>query len=353
MIVNYYGASGNNPGGKRSLLWKEFFKGHNVNLSFPNNREKEGLFKKAFHRVMNFVLGDYPQLPQDWVVEVKEAILSDRYDIVVLCCPDYSVCDFVIRSSRSKIILDIRDGIYFESLWSRPERWRYKNKLLSFEDKLKEADLLITNIPGLKRYYQHKFQRPVYLLLNTSVFEEQNYTYKRSFSNKQEFRLLYTGGLLKSSIGQNLLDLCHSVKLLNNKGKRVTLTMIGRFNTIERILYTKFFDFVEIKGEVPAEDLGNIAKDYDCFVISNTTNRDLLPSKFWFYINSNFPILSISPSYSLEYVSQSIQGVITTSRNCEDIANKIESISALPDFDRFDLDVRDEKEDIKLKLELE
>ncbi|PMN71093.1 hypothetical protein [Enterovibrio norvegicus] len=352
LIVNYYGENGNNPGGKRSLLWKEFFKDHNVDISSPKSGKNKGLFQKVFHRLINFALGHYPQLPQDWVVEVSEAINSGKYDVVVLCCPDYSVCEFVSKNTRSKIVLDIRDGIYFESLWSRMERWRYKNKLLSLEDKIKDVYLLSTNIPGLKKHYESKYKIPMYLLLNISVFDSQIYSIKRNLSNKSELRLLYAGGLLKSSIGQNLLCLCRSIKMLNEKGERITLTMLGRFNAIERIFYTKLFKFVEIREEVPSGDLSKISEDFDCFVISNTTNRDLLPSKFWFYIKSNLPILSISPSYSLDYVSQSIEGLICTSRDSEDIAAKIKQILALEDFDRFELNINDEKEELKSRLGL-
>ncbi|MBE3922675.1 hypothetical protein [Vibrio parahaemolyticus] len=352
LIVNYYGENGNNPGGKRTLLWKEFFKGHNVDISFPKSDKNKGFFQKVFHRLINFSLGHYPKLPQDWVVEVNEAINSGIYDVVVLCCPEYSVCEFVSKNSRSKIVLDIRDGIYFESLWSRMERWRYKSKLLSLEDKIKGADLLSTNIPGLKRHYENKYKLPMYLLLNISVFNNQKYSIKRNVNNKSELRLLYTGGLLKSSIGQNLICLCRAIKMLNDKGERITLTMLGRFNAIERIFYTKLFNFVEIREEVPSGELSKISEDFDCFVISNTTNRDLLPSKFWFYIKSNFPILSISPSYSLDYVSKSIEGLISTSRDSEDIAEKIKQILALEDFERFKLNINDEKEELMSKLGL-
>jgi len=245
-----------------------------------------------------------------------------------------------VETDAQKVV-DIRDGIYFESLYTGLERYKYKNYLLNLESKLKLADHLITNVPGLQRYYAGYCAKQISLLYNQM---DESFVYCNE--PKEDINLLYAGGLMRSSWGQNLFSLTFALRALRKKSNSYNLDMIGRFNIIEKLVYKLIYPSVFFKDEVSNEELKSLAINYDGLIISNTTKRDLLPSKIWFYKSYSAPIISINPSYSLREVTKNMPGVFTVNNDVKSVINLLSSRNIFKQYDRSNIKISDDKHTI-------
>lgn len=201
------------------------------------------------------------------------------------------------------MIVDIRDGIYYESLYSGIEKIRFKRKLIDYEKQLELADILSFNLTGLRDYYTSKLSRPGYVIYNFNLNIESVRSYPRE---GKKVSILYAGGLMRSSIGQNIFEVVKAIRQFNTN--HIQLTLIGRFNVVEKMIYRLLLKSIIIKKQVSENELLNLLKSFDLLLMVNTTNRDLLPSKFWVYLLTDIPILSVGASHSLLTVSEDVPG---------------------------------------------
>lgn len=344
LIVNYYGDDPKNPGGRRSRLWREIFESEGFNVELlegKKNKRRSGFLAKALNRLKNLLFSSYPDAYDDWLVDVSKQCRTISPELIILCCPIYDVLRLLDEKLPAVFLVDVRDGIYHESLFTGVERLRYRRQLIQFEEKLKAADILVTNVPGLQRYYQSLTGIDVNLLYNQSTF--QNYIYT---SREADLKILYAGGLIRSAWGQNIVSVCLAISQLRRDGRAIRLDLVGRFNVLERIFYRLVCPSIRFFPEVSADKLSEMLGNYNCLLMVNTTNRDLLPSKFWLYKNTDASILSISASYSLAYISKEIPGFFDVNNIVDEVYSVLEKKVLAEKFPRENCIIGDEKEKI-------
>lgn len=344
LIINYYGSDARIPGGKRTALWQHLLNEHKISYEVfcgDIDFKQKSFFRKITTRLRFLIFSKSPEVNEKWLEDAKKKCADTSADYILICCPVYEALEVLDIETNAQKVVDIRDGIYFESLYTGFERYKYKNYLLNLESKLKLADYLITNGPGLQHYYAGLCKKNVSLLYNQM---DESFVYCKK--SKNDINLLYAGGLMRSSWGQNLFSLTFALRTLRKKSNSYKLDMIGRFNIIEKLVYKLIYPSIFFKGEVSNEELKELAINYDGLIISNTTKRDLLPSKIWFYKNYSAPIISINPSYSLTEVTKCIPGVFTVNNNVKSIVNLLDSRDIFKQYDRSNTKISDDKDSI-------
>lgn len=344
LIINYYGSDARIPGGKRTALWQHLLNEHKVSYEVffgDIDFKQKSFFRKIYTRLKFLIFSKSPEINEKWLEDAKKKCTDTNADYILICCPVYEALEVLNVETNAQKVVDIRDGIYFESLYTGFEKYKYKNYLLSLESKLKLANYLITNGPGLQRYYGGLCNKNVSLLYNQM---DESFVYcKRS---KKNINLLYAGGLMRSSWGQNLFSLTFALRNLRKQSNCYKLDMIGRFNLIEKLIYKLIYPSISFKAEVSNEELKELAINYDGLIISNTTKRDLLPSKIWFYKNYSSPIISINPSYSLREVTKYIPGVFTVNNDIKSVVKLLSSRNIFKQYDRSNIKISDDKDSI-------
>ncbi|MBN3117021.1 hypothetical protein H4F46_19280 [Pectobacterium brasiliense] len=343
LIVNYYGNAPSNPGGRRTLFWTDLFTQFGYTVDVSSFRFNEGVnVKSFFSRLITRALGffkEYPAGNYKWLQEVHELIRSGKYEKIVICVPIYEVCELLAeKNNYSEYIVDIRDGIFFETLFTPLEKIKFSKRLKYFESLLKNADVITSNIPGLQCHYSKMTGKNVFLLLNSS----NNSLYIKNKNKYDKLNILYAGGLMRSSWGQNIYQFLLGVKKLINIGIECDITIIGRLNFIEKIFYKFIFSNINVIDEIPLSKLENSLMQYNCMLLVNTTKRDLLPSKIWLYTRTEHPIISIGGSYSLLTVMEGVPGFFNVDNDSNKIFDLLSNLNLDDKYNRLSLNFDDD-----------
>ena len=335
LVVNAYGAGDSNPGRKRSGFWIDLLKsqGHSTHLLY----EESILNVSKYRRLKALMFSKIPssEFDTDAVMSsISQALMTKSFDYIILCVPSYQLCQLIPRLiSEIRIIVDIRDGIKYESFYFPLEIKRFSKYLSELEESLDLATLVTTNIPGLKDYYAKITKKTVYLLW---PFPD-NYHLEFRGKTNQDNRILFFGGLVKSSRGQNVHTLIRFLRYSTNH----KLELIGRFNFLEKLRF-KISKNVSFHNEVSPSNASSLLVNYNVLLIMANCTRDLLPAKFWLYLRSNITILIIGESQNLDRFVSDKHGIFM-------IPDELEAITAFfhdfkPGFyDRSDLDVFDDR----------
>lgn len=330
LIVNQYGSNKGNPGGRRTCFWRDQLIRNGVAcdvVGFSSNPVSQLL--RIIKRLIN-ITPFRVFLPElKWVSQVNESLRVAEYDLIILCVPSYDVLKLLsLKKSNVRYLVDIRDGIYFESLYSSVEKYFLRKTLLNYEGLLKSADYLVSNVPGLSERYKAITGKGVSLIYGA----QPSSSVILPNAEMGKLSMVYSGGLMRSSRGQNIDMLLKAKKnLLENKGIEIDINLIGRFNFLEKRRYrgqVKFF------AEVPPDKLAKFFKENNCLLIVNTTDRDLLPSKYWAYLNTSIVIVSIGGSYSMRFASKDVAGVYHVDNVAEEIELLLENIDIYGQYDR-------------------
>jgi hypothetical protein len=328
LVINYYGEDSANPGGRRSLFWRDFFSRYNntnVSVLGGNNtsisNKGDGFVKRYFNRLVSLISSSCPMKNDLWLLRAKGELKSGKYDYVVFCCPVYEVCELIESNAPYVQIVDIRDGIHHESLLSSIECMKYKKYLQNLEFKLTSANVITTNIPGLRHHYQNLLSKKVHL-----IFNKQSHGVIETDCSDNSLNILYAGGLLKSSRGQNITRFLMALKEVR-KFRKVTFTIIGRLNILEKVFYQFLYREIELIDEVSHSELEELIPKYNCMLVVNTVKRDLLPTKFWLYLKTNAFIFSVGHSYSYELLANKIEGAKWVDNDLDVIAELMKNIN--------------------------
>ncbi|MEI7076435.1 hypothetical protein [Pectobacterium versatile] len=352
LIVNYYGSKPSNPGGRRTLFWKDLLTQYGYTVDVFSYSDGTVKAKPFFSRLMTRLIGffkEYPEINYKWIQEAHELISNGMYEKIIICVPIYELCELLAKKNTcSEYIVDIRDGIFFETLFTPPEKIRFSKRLKYFESLLSNADVITSNIPGLQSHYSKMIGKDVFLLLNSS--SNSSYIKNENENENEKIKILYAGGLMRSSWGQNIHKFLLGVKKLKKTGMECDVTIIGRLNFFEKIWYKIIFYNIVIIDEIPLSELESSLVQYNCMLLVNTTGRDLLPSKIWLYTRTDHPIISIGGSFSLLAIMDGVPGFFNVNNDVNDIFNLLSELSLDDKYNRMDLDFNDDMFLFKLNV---
>lgn len=322
-IINWYSNQYNIPGGRRTEFWKKIISstGHNYNvIHFECIRVSN--FKKMICRILNIVFSNKPIVNKKNLHYAFEHITNHSYDYIILCVPAYEVLELLKRKKVDvKYIVDLRDGIYFQSLYMSVEALRYRKWLKYCESLLNDADIFVSNVPVLLNYYNKFLGIPNYLLLNNVNFNKSKST---DISLGKDFNINYFGGLLKSSRGQSILKLIIALNKLNSENYKVSLRMIGRFYIFEKIFYNLLFNNIIWFNELNESEFARFCDNNSVNLLVCTSGREVLPTKLYTYLNFNNIIILLGSSNSLKKVlSDDFNGIFQLGNNALEILNNL------------------------------
>ena len=304
LILNFYTGQQNKPGGKRSEFWLKLLSPY-YDTSVPEFSDLTPTNRKG-KRLWALLTGE-PAINHGAIERAGWLIESGNYDLVVLCVPSYETIMLLDkRRGDAKFIVDIRDGILFQSLFFPLETYRFKTWLKSMERKVENADLITTNVPALKRHYEKFYRRNVFCIFNKKHFHRQEPT----SAERSGLVINYSGGLLASTRGQQIFNLLRAANIEGSeRARNIGFRLIGRFNIFERFVYSNISKSISFEQEVDENTLLRTQKDNVVNLIVCTTERDLLPAKTFFYLGVRLPILVLGGSYSLRSVLAGVPGV--------------------------------------------
>jgi hypothetical protein len=304
-VVNFYSSQANKPGGMRTQFWESFLSDQGCRVDVVNFDlvARKRLIRIAL-RILNLIFSNRPSVDSRYLEKVREWFGLREYDFVILCVPSYEVLelDFTVFGS-AKVIVDIRDGILFESLFSTLEVIRYKSWLAKLERKLESADLLVTNVPGLKEHYEKLTGRFIPLLLNQVEFYPVQHKFDLSCEGQKNPVILHFGSLLSSSRGQNVIPLVRALKRFNKEQNRnISLVMVGQYHWFERLFYRLFGGDIQWHRTVPRSDISKFIFSKTICLVVCTSARDVLPAKTFTYLQFPLKIATLGYSRSLNFL---------------------------------------------------
>lgn len=335
LIVNRYGENPKAPGGRRTNFWINTLaqRGFSCEVVHSTSNSASQIVR-LFRRLINLTSLRIVLPEFRWIKQLEGKIKLSEYQLIVLCVPGYEVLELLNQKKDGvTYLVDLRDGVFYESLYSKFEKFILKTLLEKYEYNLNNADILTSNVPGLCKHYSNQLNKKLILIYG---IENKRDTIKTR-ANNNRVNLVYTGGLLRSSRGQHIYSLCKAIDIYNSSKPFFSLTLIGRFNLMERWAYRN----IKIINEIPLIELESAIKQYHGLVIVNTTDRDLLPSKFWLYIKTDAPIISIGSSYSMIHASSGVPGVFHVSNKETDIFNLISKMDWSKKYDRTNINFED------------
>ena len=309
LVVNFYGNGMNLSGAQRSTFWQNFLSdSHDVDHYSEVNVVPWHNYLK---RLVNLVFSRRPLSSQQNLAAIIAN--SQTYDLVVLCIPAYELLEMVGEIS-TKVVVDLRDGIYHESLYFDIEKWRYGKYLKKLESNIRHAAFVTSNVPSLQTYYTELLGRDVHLLLRDNQVRS-----RRNVHPREHINAVFSGGLSRSSRGLNLVNFAKACERFNQStpGRQANLTLIGSFNFVEKYFYRRLG--CRLEAQIPHNQLLDTLCDFNLLVVAVNTKRALLPSKVWTYLCFDAPLVCIGESVNLRYLKEQISGMTNLQDSQEEI----------------------------------
>ena len=297
LFITTYELTGSSPVDRRFEYLKNLLSDFEVELlSLAEVYKRKRGFRNRISRLL-FHRGSFYY--QDVFNKINEKLRQRSYDKIIVSVPDAEVLEYFYHNQSLCEIthLDIRDGIYFENLYSPLESLFLRNYLNKLEDIIPNFDLISSNVPHLKEYYDDKYRIDVSLYIpEYRQVNEVQYPIRS---------VVYAGGLLRSTIGLNALKFAIAVRGIEN----LHVAFIGRFYSFEKIIYRLLSaDKIIFHDQVPHDQLLEFIKDFDAGLAISNCKRKLMPSKINTYNLASLPVIWIGPaSTNNEYLSQKIK----------------------------------------------
>lgn len=282
LLMVTYKLSGRSPVDRRVEFFKSYYS--DCDIDVVSLFEIFGRKRGVFNRLQRLILGRKRFLNTRDLDTIEGYATRKDYTKVIISVPDAEILEFFLRRKivLNNVHLDIRDGIYFENLYSRPEKLFLGKYLKKLEDMVPSFTEISTNTPSLKRYYEKAFSVHCELLLP----EYKN----RLKLPKNLHKVLFIGGLMRSSIGLNAINF--SIALRSTPD--VSATFVGRFYSMEKLLYSMLSNGrIHFKDEMNIDELREYSRSFDCALVFANCKREVMPSKISVYSEFNLPFIWI------------------------------------------------------------
>ena len=245
-------------------------------------------FLRAYEKIaVNLGLIKLSIIQRKMFMIAKEKISNETKGIVVSTPePDLIHLARYIKKRYPKInlIVDIRDGIYYESLSKNNPFLRFLNSRIE-KIVCKEADAIVTVNPELSDFYQKKTRSPVIMIANGFARE---WNIPLPTPSSQCIRILYAGRISKSR--KNLLLSLSTLEDALMKAKRVSLRFVGDFDFMEKERLSKIG---EVKDSVPHEELYEHYAWADYLLLFTGDETSVTTLKFFDYLATGRKIIHI------------------------------------------------------------
>ena len=282
LLLVTYKLSGRSPVDRRVEFFESYYNSSDMDIVslYEIFSRKKGIR----NRLRRLILNRRSFLNTQDLMEIERYVTSKDYEKVIVTVPDAELLEFFLRKKNvlNRVHLDIRDGIYFENLYSKFENLFLRRYLRELEELVPNFKEISTNLPHLKEYYEKKFSIHCKLLL-------PDYTNQLVLPNRPR-KVLFIGGLMRSSIGLNAINLSIALRSIPD----VSVTFVGRFYRLERLLYSMLSNGkVHFEKEMMIDELREYSRSFDCGLVFANCRRSVMPSKIGVYSEFNLPFVWI------------------------------------------------------------
>ncbi|MFK5982665.1 MAG: glycosyltransferase [Flavobacteriaceae bacterium] len=301
------------------LSYNDFFNGSNVNKIVLNNNSQNIQkvdtsiyskikieFVKIYKKTIRpFVFPDkYKYYINKYKLEVKQLLNSNDISTVVIGMTPFSLFELpqYIKSINSEIqvIVDLSDP--FSLNGANNYAFIYNDKYLKNYEKerLKHVDDLIVLNPTIKKMYKETFNYKRVHVIEQGVNIEKNDINKSDYNLKQDYSMIYAGGLY-----HGFREAFELYKAIDNVEKQVSLKMFGNINNY---LLAKNNSNIEFFGQIDHEKLNQEYRDSDILIFIDNKEGYQVPGKILELMAMQKPILFIysnNNSPTLFYINDS------------------------------------------------